>query len=170
MTDEAVDPSALAARLDALTARVQQLDDVLAVQKVITSYGLGCDAGDADAVSWLYAEDTEIDIDRVVHFHGREQARLTVESDAHQTILGECAHVMGPYAIEVDGDRAVATGYATVFVREDGVVKPWRQAYGRFELERRDGRWQITKRVSRAVGSPDRADVLGPPSSPVSPR
>lgn len=85
-----------------------------------------------------------------------------VLGDPHQAILGECAHLMGPYAVEVDGDHAVAVGYATVYVREDEQIKPWRQAYGRFELERRDGRWQITKRVSRAVGSPHRSDVLGP--------
>lgn len=71
---------------------------------------------------------------------------------------------MRPYVVQVEGDRAVAIGYATVYVRENAQIKPWRQAYGRFELARRDGTWQITKRVSRAVGSQDRSDVLGPPS------
>ena len=88
-----------------------------------------------------------------------------VLGDAHQAILGECADLMGPYAVEVDGDHAVAVGYASVYVREDDQIKPWRQAYGRFELERRDGTWQITRRTSRAVGSPQRADVLGPAGS-----
>jgi ketosteroid isomerase-like protein len=152
----------LAAQVAALAARVQALDDVLAVHRVLVSYGLAVDAGDAAATAALYADDCEVDIDRVAQFRGRQDVHDMVLGDAHQAILGECAHVMGPYAVEVDGDRATAVGYATVFVREDAQIKPWRQAYGRFELERRDGTWQITKRVSRAVGSPHRSDVLGP--------
>jgi uncharacterized protein (TIGR02246 family) len=152
----------LAAQLAALAARVQVLEDVVAVHRVLVSYGLAVDAGDATATAALYADDCDVDIDGIARFRGRQDIHDMVLGDAHQAILGECAHVMGPYAVEVDGDHAVAIGYATVFVRDDGQIKPWRQAYGRFELERRDGGWQITERVSRAVGSPQRADVLGP--------
>ena len=152
----------LVAQVAALAARVQALDDVLAVHHVLTSYGLAVDAGDAAATAALYADDCEIDIDRAAWFRGRQAVHDMVLGDAHQAILGECAHLMGPYAVQVDGDRATAVGYATVYVLEDGQVKPWRQAHGRFELVRRDGTWQITKRVSRAVGSAHRSDVLGP--------
>jgi ketosteroid isomerase-like protein len=155
----------LAAQIAALATRVQVLDDMLAVHGVLVSYGLAVDAGDAAATAALYAEDCEVDIDRAVVFRGRQEVHDMVLGDAHQAILGECAHVMGPYVVQVDGDHAVATGYATVYVRENGEIKPWRQAYGRFELARRDGTWQITKRVSRAVGSPDRSAVLGPPTT-----
>jgi len=155
----------LAAQVAALAARVQALDDVLAVHRVLVSYGLAVDAGDAAATAALYSGDCEVDIDGAVHFRGRQAVHDMVLGDAHQAILGECAHLMGPYRVEVDGDRAVAVGYASVYVREDDQIKPWRQAYGRFELERRDGRWQITHRTSRAVGSPNRSDVLGPAGS-----
>jgi ketosteroid isomerase-like protein len=155
----------LAAQVAALAARVQALTDVLAVHGVLVSYGLAVDAGDAAATAVLYADDCEVDIDGAVQFRGRQEVHDMVLGGAHQAILGECAHLMGPYVVEVDGDRAVAVGYATVYVRENAQITPWRQAYGRFELARRDGTWQITKRVSRAVGSPARADVLGPPAS-----
>ena len=155
----------LAAQIASLAGRVQALDDVLAVHGVLVSYGLAVDAGDAAATAALYADDCEVDIDGTVQFRGRHDVHDMVLGDAHQAILGECAHLMGPYIVKVDGDRAVAVGYATVYVRENAEITPWRQAYGRFELARRDGTWQITKRVSRAVGSPDRADVLGPPAS-----
>jgi hypothetical protein len=153
------------AQLGALAARVQALEDVLAVHRVLTSYGLAVDAGNADTTAALYAEACEVDIDRTAWFRSRQDVHDMVLGDAHQAILGECAHVMGPYAVTVDGDHALAVGYATVYVRQDAQIRPWRQAYGRFELERRDGRWQITKRVSRAVGSQYRSDVLGPTTS-----
>ena len=155
----------LAAQVAALAERVQALDDVLAVHRVLVGYGLAVDAGDPAATAALYADDCDVDIDGTVRFQGRQAVHDMVLGDAHQAILGECAHLMGPYTVEVDGDHAVAVGYASVYVREDDQIKPWRQAYGRFELERRDGAWQITKRTSRAVGSPERSDVLGPAGS-----
>ena len=163
--DTPPDTPDLAAQVAALAARVQALDDVLAVHRVLVSYGLAVDAGDPAATAALYADDCEVDIDGAVLFRGRQAVHDMVLGDAHQAILGECAHVMGPYAVEVDGDHATAVGYASVYVREDDQIKPWRQAHGRFELERRDGTWQITRRTSRAVGSPQRADVLGPAGS-----
>ncbi len=155
----------LAAQVAALAARVQALDDVLAVHRVLVGYGLAVDAGDATATAALYADDCDVDIDGTVRFRGRQAVHDMVLGDAHQAILGECAHLMGPYTVEVDGDRAVAVGYASIYVREDDQIKPWRQAYGRFELERRDATWQITRRTSRALGSPHRSDVLGPAGS-----
>jgi uncharacterized protein (TIGR02246 family) len=161
-TQRMTSTSDLAAQVAALAARVQALDDVLAVHDVLVRYGLAVDAGDAAATAALYADDCDVDIDGVVRFRGRQDVHDMVLGDAHQAILGACAHLMGPYAVQVDGDRATAVGYATVYVREDATIAPWRQAYGRFELQRRDGTWQITKRVSRAVGSPIQSDVLGP--------
>ena len=89
----------------------------------------------------IYTEDTHIDIDGVAFMDGREQARGIVTSPAHQGIMPNCAHVMGPFVIQLDGKKATATGYATVYVKEDGQVRVWRQSYGRWTL-RKDSRME----------------------------
>ena len=140
---------------DRLYQRVQALEDERAVHNTVTRYGFGVDSDDPDGTANLYAEDCVLDIDNVTFMHGRGQVRDMVKGELHQAILPNCAHLMGPFAIEVDGDRAVATGYATVYVRNEGETRIWRQSFGRWQLERRDGRWQIVRRTSRAVGSVD---------------
>jgi uncharacterized protein (TIGR02246 family) len=146
--------------LESLMRRVQALEDERAIQAVLTRYGFAVDAGEAEATMALYAEDCHIEIDGIAVMEGREQTRNIVESEVHQAILPNCAHIMGPFVVELDGDRASATGYATVMVKEDGVTGIWRLAYGRWELERREGRWQIVTRISRSVGRADAQDLL----------
>jgi len=143
----------------ALTRRVEQLEDERAIQKVLNTYGLSVDADNPEAMGQLYAEDCVIDIDGMF-FNGREDAKRIVTGEGHQAILPNCAHVMGPFAITLDGTNAVATGYATIFVRENGTVGIWRQAYIRWELVKRDGRWQVLKRYSRTTGKVESQALL----------
>jgi len=148
--------------LSALAARVQRLEDEREVQRVLTSYGLAVDSDSVEAMMRLYAEDAVVDIDGTTLMHGREETRQIVEGSAHQAILPTCAHVMGPYVVEVEGDRAVATGYATVFTLQEGRQQVWRQSFGRFDLERREGRWQITRRSSRSLGHEQAFELVRP--------
>ena len=146
--------------LESLLRRVEVLEDERAIQALLTRYGFAVDSGDAAATMRLYAEDCELDFDGAAFMHGRAETRNIVESEAHQSILPNCAHIMGPFAVQLDGTRATATGYATVYVREAGKTQIWRQAYGRWELEKRGGEWQVVKRLSRAVGSREAQDLL----------
>lgn len=146
--------------LASLIKRIEALEDERAIQAVLTGYGVAVDAGDADATARLYAEDCHIDLDATTFMNGRDQTRGIVNSDMHQSIMPNCAHLMGPFVVQLDGDRATATGYATVYVKEDGQAKVWRQSYGRWELVRREGRWQVLKRISRSTGRDDAQAVL----------
>ena len=150
------------ARIAALERRIAALEDERAIQRVFVRYGLAVDTGNVEATIALYAEDCHIDIDGVVFMNGRQEARGIVESDVHQALLPYCAHVMGPFDVTVDGDRAVATGYATVFIREGETRIPWRQSFGRWELARRDGRWQIARRISRSLGHAEASEIVAP--------
>lgn len=145
----------LAEMVAALQRRVDALEDERAIQAILTRYGFAVDSGDAEGTAHLYAEDTHIDLDGVAFMDGREATKGIVTSPVHQGIMPNCAHIMGPFAVKLDGDRAVATGYATVYVREDGKVQIWRQSYGRWELVKRDGRWQVLVRISRSTGRDD---------------
>jgi len=144
----------------ALTRRIEELEDERAIRTVLTDYALAVDGNNPEAMAQLYAEDCVIDIDSANFFNGREDAKRIVTGELHQSILPDCAHIMGPFSIAIDGDWAVATGYATIFVRRDGEVRIWRQAYGRWELVKRDRRWQILVRQSRSTGHVESQAVL----------
>jgi len=152
--------SDLAELVAGLQRRVEQLEDERAIQAVLTRYGFAVDSGDADGTAHLYAEDCHVDIDAVAFMDGREATKGIVTSPVHQGIMPNCAHVMGPFAVKLDGERAVATGYATVYLKENDQVRVWRQSYGRWELIKRDGRWQILRRTSRSTGRDDAQALL----------
>jgi len=154
MTQQLIDAVA------ALTKRVEELEDERAIRLLLNNYALAVDGNNADSMAALYAEDCEIDVDSALFFHGREDAKRIVTGEVHQSILPNCVHMMGPWSIAISGDRAVATGYATIFVRENGVVGIWRQAYGRWELVKREGRWEIFKRTSRTTGKVESQEIL----------
>jgi hypothetical protein len=144
---------------DAL-ARIQRLEDEAEVRNLLSSYGLAVDGGSEDATGAIFAQDCHIDIDGAAFMQGREQARGIVTSPLHQAIMPNCAHVMGPFHITWEGETAVATGYATVYLKEGDAVRIWRQSYGRWELVKRDGRWQVLKRTSRSTGRDDCQELL----------
>jgi ketosteroid isomerase-like protein len=146
--------------LEHLARRVQVLEDEQAIHRTLVRYGFAVDSNDADALVALYTDDTVIEIDGTPLFHGSDGARALVNSPAHQAILPNCAHMIGPLSIEVDGDHAVAVGYACVVVRDGDVLGIWREGCNRWELERRDDAWQIRRRQSFAVGTPGAQEIL----------
>ncbi len=140
--------------------RIQRLEDEADIRNLLNRYGLCTDGGSEEETSLIFAEDCHIDIDGVAFMEGRDQARGIVSSPLHQEIMPNSAHLMGPFHITWEGETAIATGYATVYLKEGDTVKIWRQSYGRWELVKRDGRWQVLKRTSRSTGRDDCQDIL----------
>lgn len=147
-------------RLLALERRVQALEDELAVHRVIVRYGFAVDAGDAEATGALFTEDTRFDVDRRRIMEGRDGVEAMVRGERHQSYLPNCAHAIGPAVVTIRGDRATATGYTRIYLRSGDEIRLFRLAFNRWELERRDGHWQIARRVSRMVGDEEAQDVL----------
>ena len=157
----------LAQKVERLERRLEAAEARLAVQQVITTYGLAADTNDIPAMMTLWSDDCVIEIDGNVIAQGREQSRQIIESEVHQSIQPYSAHVMGPFRIDViDADHAVATGYQTVYVREgkrpEGQSQVWRQSFGRWELRRTGDRWEIARRQSRAVSNPGIKEIVEP--------
>jgi ketosteroid isomerase-like protein len=149
-------------RLDELERRLQRAEDVQDVQRTLVRYGFAVDAGDGEATADLYTDDCviELDFDGGRVFEGRAGARGLVDDPTHQSLLPDCAHLIGPLAIEVDGDTAVATGYASVVQRRGDDFAIWREGCGRWELVRQGGDWLISRRTSIAVGSAEAQALL----------
>ena len=145
----------LARRVVELSERLQRIQDELAITRLLTSYGFAVDGDDADGCADLYSDDAVVTLDDVVTLTGRQEVRSIVTSDAHQAVLPHCAHVMGPFAVEVSKDHATATGYMTIYTLKDGVRRIWRQGLSLFELSRHPSGWRIDRRESWSIGRPE---------------
>ncbi len=150
----------VAARLAALERRVAALEDELAIHRLLASYGFAVDTGDADATAALITEDGVYDVDGTLVMRGRDGVAAMVRGERHQALLPRCAHTIGPAVVTLHGDRAVATAYSRVYLRSGDDVALWRLSFNRFELERRDGAWQIARRTTRLVGHEEAQRIL----------
>jgi uncharacterized protein (TIGR02246 family) len=150
----------LAGQVAALDRRVAALEDELAIHRLLVAYGFAVDTGDADATAELFAEEGVYDVDGTLVMRGRPDVRAMVLGKNHQALLPNCAHTIGPAVVNVDGDRAVATAYSRIYLRQPEGLYLWRLSSNRFELERRDGRWQIVLRTTRLLGRGDAQALL----------
>lgn len=154
MTESAVQ------QLEILAARIQRLEDEAAIARIFTTYGLAVDTEDVDAMLALYTDDITIDMDGERVLRGHDEARWVIEGEVHQGYVPFCAHTLGPFAIEVDGDAAVATGYSKVFVRDGDAFRVERVSFNRYELIRAEGGWKVSKRWTALLGTGDAAHGL----------
>jgi uncharacterized protein (TIGR02246 family) len=148
------------ALVEGLARRVQALEDELEIQKVIVRYGFAVDTGEAERTGALYTENTVFDVDGRNVMRGRAGVEAMVRGASHQSLLPNCAHTIGPAVVRVDGDRASATGYSRIYVREGEAFRLFRIGCNHWELERRNGAWQIAHRTSRMVGEDEAQDIL----------
>lgn len=153
-----------AALVQSLIERVELLEDKLAIQELITAYGPAVDAGNADKVGTLWAEDAVYDID-IRTMNGRDEITEMVRTSPHQDyIKNGCGHLLDPLNIVVDGDTAIATCHSQLLLRNqnEDSFRVWRVAANRFDLKKIDGTWQIQRRTSRLLdGRPEGPELLG---------
>ncbi|WP_280416541.1 nuclear transport factor 2 family protein [Nocardia carnea] len=141
------------ALLASLLERVRVLEDKAAIQEVLSAYGPAVDAGDADAVGRLWAENAVYDIDIRV-MEGRDAITEMVRTAPHQDYIAEgCGHLLDPVHIRVDGDTAVATCHSLLLRRnlDADSFRVWRVTANRFDLVRVEGTWLIERRTARVL-------------------
>jgi hypothetical protein len=145
----------MTAELEALTARLQRVEDELAIRQVILSYGPAADAGLTERAGALWADDGEYDWDPSRRaLEGPDAVARMLQSEAHQSLIANgVAHFAGPPLIDVDGDAATALSYSFVFRRDPGEPRAyvWRLGAARWEFTRVDGRWRIHRRTHRQL-------------------
>ncbi|ETT27295.1 hypothetical protein RAJCM14343_2240 [Rhodococcus aetherivorans] len=158
MTDTAATDTAQL--VQSLLARVQLLEDKIAVQEIVTAYGPAVDAGDADAVGELWTEDAVYDVDMRT-MNGRKEILEMVRTRPHQDYIHEgCGHLLDPVHIRVEGDTAVATCHSQLLRHDENGFRVWRVTANRFELVKNDGRWRIRRRTARVLDGRDEAREL----------
>ena len=101
----------------------------------------------------FFTEDAVYDVD-IGRMDGREAIRTMVRGERHQSMVGHCAHQIGPAVVELRGtDRAVATGYSRVYLETRAGIHIYRVSFNRWELVKEEGEWRIAHRTTRVLGN-----------------
>jgi hypothetical protein len=122
-------------RLARLETRLLRLEDELAITRLVASYGPLVDAGEAEAVAGLWADDGAYDVEGW-QMTSRADIRAMVESDGHQGESILVRHREGSYSVR-------------------------RAGANHFHLRRERDGWRIAHRTTRALdGSAEARDLL----------
>lgn len=148
-------------RLEQLERRLRRLEDELTVTRMVAAYGPLVDAGEADAVAALWAEDGEYDVEGW-HMRSRDDVRAMVRSDGHQRLIqGGCLHFLGPAHVTVDGDEAVAVCESILVRHRDDGYGIRRAGANYFHFRRLPEGWRVVQRTTRALdGSAEARELL----------
>jgi uncharacterized protein (TIGR02246 family) len=152
--------TATSERIAALEERVGRLEDELAIHRLMVRYGMAADTGDADRTAAIFSEDGVYDVDGVPPMEGRRGVREMVLGPRHQALVPNCAHTVGPLAVELDGDHAIAVGYSRTYTKAGEEIGLMRVAANRIDLVRSDGRWRIARRTNRMIGTEEASNLF----------
>lgn len=139
----------------ALEARVRQVEDQLAIQRVITDYSAHLDARDYDGYVGLFTEDgVWQNGDTRREGRGEIRAMLTGlfgEPDPGFVNLSSF-HQIGNFEIDVDGDTAHAKSRFVFVMRGEGGA-PTPSLSGQYEdtLVRTEDGWKIAHRLDHTI-------------------
>ena len=129
-----------------LAARVQRLEDLLAIHQLFVDYGLALDAGDFDAYAELFAEDGEVLLGPMGRAKGRDEIKALMTKTLSGGI-GSSFHIVSSPQVQLDGDTATSQVMWSVVTRDTaGAARLAMIGRHRDELVREDGRWKFTRR------------------------
>ena len=141
-------------------ARLQAIEDQLAIYQVICAYGYAVDGCNAEAVGDCYTEDGVYAVANSGTFVGRDQIAAITRGAGHLSLVkAGCAHISTLPHVVIDGDKAVATCYTMVAKHGEGGFSIFRLSASRLKLARQqDGDWKIVHRQNYLLNG----DKAGP--------
>ena len=146
---------------EGLARRVQALEDREAIRALIASYGPLADSGDAEGVAALWTPDGVYAVGGMGEARGRDAIAALIEGPLHQGLMADgCAHVLGPVAIQLETDRATATGHSVVFRRAGDGFEAWRASANRWALVRTEAGWLVERRDNQVLDGAEGARCL----------
>jgi len=148
-------------RLNALAARLGALEDREAIRDLIAHYGPLADSGNAAALAALWVIDGEYEVVGFASAKGHAAIAALIDGPVHRALMAQgCAHLLGPVAIALDGDLAVAQGHSVVFRHHDGSYVAHRVAANRWTLRRCPDGWRVVHRANALLDGAEAARVL----------
>lgn len=153
---------------DALAERLQALEDREAIRDLIARYGPLADSGQAAAIAQLWRDDGVYAVGGMGEAVGHAAIAALIDGSVHRALMAAgCAHLLGPLAIDLDGDCAIAWGHSVVIKANGGDYGIYRAAANRWTLRRTPEGWRVERRDNRLIDGGDAAmalfaDVSGP--------
>jgi len=143
-------PLAAQAAPDSVEARMQRVEDNLAIRRILVDYAAFLDGRDFDAYVALFTPDGEW-----TNSAGSHKGQAAIRQMLEKTVGTGSGpnrtnyHLISNPRIDLDGDRATATSrYLVVMRGPDGSPTPGLAGVYRDELVRQDGEWKIRRRVA----------------------
>jgi uncharacterized protein (TIGR02246 family) len=123
----------------------ESVADRLAIRELIDAYVMSVDSHDNDAFADNFWDDG-VYISPFGSAEGREAIVATIAQWHGGGITAGKRHMVGPSAIQLDGDRA--TGTAAYFIVEAALSPPAIVASGGYKdiFEKRGGTWRLLRR------------------------
>ena len=145
--------SALEDTVRDLQERVARLEDQVALYQLMMSYGPSVDSGSSTFTAGLWTDDGVYDYDNTSDdLVGALAIKAMVEGPQHQAYIHSgCAHLVGMPYLQIDGDTAVATCYASLNHYDGDGFRIGRITANRWEFVRTPAGWQVTRRTNRIL-------------------
>lgn len=144
-----------------LDQRLQNLEDREAIRDLIARYGPLADRGDAAGVAALWTPEGRYSITGFGDATGHCEIAALIEGATHQQLMaGGCAHLLGPVAVDLRGDQAIAVGHSVVLRWTGAQFEAARVSANRWELVRTDKGWRVALRENALLTGEDAARAL----------
>jgi SnoaL-like domain len=136
-------------------ARLRRLEDESAIRYLMQSYGPAADAGLTSLAADCWSTDGVYDWDAQGQpYNSRAEVDQMLQSELHQSLIGSgVAHFHGAPLIDIGADTATALTYSLVMRRdvENGTFYLWRLSAVRWDFERAESGWSISRRTHRLL-------------------
>jgi uncharacterized protein (TIGR02246 family) len=136
-------------------ARLQKVEDELAIRRIITDYAANLDAQNFAAYAALFAKDGTWATGTSVRKGPAEIRQMLVGlygTPPAGFVNAESYHLVSNMAVNVDGDHATARSRHLLILRgPDGHPTPTLAGYYDDDYVREDGKWKILHRVDHPV-------------------
>ncbi len=145
-----------------LEERVRALEDQHAIYQLISAYGPAADSCNMADIARIWREDGVYEIGGIGVFEGHAGLKEAFDGAFHQGIVKDgSAHASSLPHVVIDGDRATATHYGTLYAHRDGKFSCIRVIASRWLLVRTEAKgWQIARRTNMLLDGGEGARKL----------
>ncbi|MEW6645244.1 MAG: nuclear transport factor 2 family protein [Pseudomonadota bacterium] len=155
------DQNGLEARIASLESRIRSLEDQVAIYQLLARYAPSVDSRSKASTAALWTADGSYDYGGAP-LAGAIAVGGLVDQEPHVGYVAKgSAHAIGMPLVQIDGDRAVATGYSQLYVKQEDGWKVERASANRWELVRTTNGWRVHQRINRMLdGSAEGRELL----------
>ena len=119
------------------------------------------DAGQSEAIAALWTADGSYGVGGMGTAQGREAIAGLIDGPVHRALMADgCAHVLGPVAIDLEGDRACARGHSLVLRHTGAGFEVLRVSANRWVLVRTSEGWRVSHRENALLDGNEAARAL----------